>query len=259
MVSTIRVVGFPQDATMRERKNYVCFLPGFEKSVLTKTNTLFVKFEDADLAEGACDILNTRPYDSDDPQVAPVQAEMAKNDMAEKCHQPSSVGQGQQQLQLLPQQWAAPPPQHWGAPPPPNYSHPAAVSRPVAVRHVTRPHYSVPPATPGPRAGAGVVVAPPRGPGVHSYAENEPKRARHAETPDEIFTIAVLGIGAKGLTEADVSDAFSIAPGFIGSRFITQLDAVFGKFDCPESASAAVETLSADGIPAEMARRNATW
>eukprot|EP00927_Polykrikos_kofoidii_P045114 TRINITY_DN38996_c0_g1_i1.p1 TRINITY_DN38996_c0_g1~~TRINITY_DN38996_c0_g1_i1.p1 ORF type:complete len:286 (-),score=45.93 TRINITY_DN38996_c0_g1_i1:56-913(-) len=285
MVSTICVVGFPSDAPMRERKNYVCFLPGFERSIFTKTSTLFVKFDCQENALTACAVLCQRPYDDDDPSVPSVHAELAKKDMDAHAKQMvisdvpvrilpaphisvASNGSGggggviaSNTGPILPVATYRPPPQPMQGihvPPPAmamrsagmpdngwlsNFGHSggmgvsscrgASVSSPVTV-------------------GGG-------GGGFTTDGGYGAKRARPAQDPMGIFTIAVLGMRAKGLAEEVVVDAMEGLPGYLASKPAHAVDGIFAKFSSPDAAILAMQVLNEGGIHAEMARRNADW
>lgn len=225
---------------MRERKNYVCFLPGFERAILTKTNTLFAKFQAQELAEQAIEILTYRKYDDDDPKSVPVSAQMAKNELAENCKQTAV-------------------PFVASAPPPMSFATPAASGKGGYVP-----------------AGKGKVVVVPQGyapaygkgktadwgytdPGQAAWGNNAAKRQRTAQEPTEIFTLAVLGMKSKGLTEETVTEAFMQTPGFLGTKASPQTDGLFAKFETPQHAQDALVSLETHGVHAEMARRNADW
>mmetsp|Transcript_55369 Transcript_55369/g.125904 ORF Transcript_55369/g.125904 Transcript_55369/m.125904 type:complete len:238 (+) Transcript_55369:58-771(+) len=233
-VSTICVVGFPADAGVRERKNFLRFLPGFERAVVTKTNTLFAKFETPTDAENAVAMLATVPYDQDDSSSYPVKAELAKSEMGEGAAQvtPSPrYGKGAPRamgFEAVPQMT-----QVYGAD---NYYSPASFAGGKGAARA---------------AGGFAARAAPYG------AADVSRKGKGMEDPNSIYTIAVLGLDKKGLTFDVVESVIGSLPGFLQHRSDAKINALFAKFDSPASARQAVEIATSQGIGAEMARRNA--
>jgi len=82
MISTIVVVGFPRDVCVRERKNTVRHLPGFETAhYIVKSQTVFAKFDSHEHAVAAAERLSSEPFDMDEPWLGSLQAELAKRDL----------------------------------------------------------------------------------------------------------------------------------------------------------------------------------
>jgi len=82
MISTIVIAEYPPDATVRERKNFARFLPGYESSFChLKSGNVFVKFVSPDFAQSALQLVAAVPYDLDDAAGWPVKVSMAKRDL----------------------------------------------------------------------------------------------------------------------------------------------------------------------------------
>jgi len=244
-VSTICVVGFPNDAGLRERKNYCQFMQGFERAVVSKTATMFVKFVSHEFALMAIEQLNTTPYDQDNPDSSPVRAELAKGEMTENTKQhPVALGGA-----------VEPAPMPYQGGPAPRMGFHAGPAAPMQQFHAfppqaAQPYTPGPPAMKGKGGGKGGLGFPGAGAGG-------PPRRRADEDPSQVYTVAVLGLHSKGLTEAYLQDLFSQATGFIQCKEQTAVNGCFATFETPELARAAVEFAIANGVQAEMARRNA--
>jgi hypothetical protein len=229
-VSTICVVGFPADAGIRERKNYLRFLPGFVRGVVTKTNTLFAKFETTADAENAIAMLTSVPYDQDDLSSYAVRAELAKSEM----------GDGAAQLASTPRHMKG------GA---------RGAGFDAAAMMYPSDNFYPPMGFAGgkgaTRASVGFMAR------ANPYGYEGARKGKGAEDPNSIYTIAVLGLEKKGLTFDVVESVISSLPGYVQHRSDSKINGVFAKFESPASAKQAVEIANSQGIGAEMARRNA--
>lgn len=84
-ITTILVVGFPVNVQQRELTNLCRYIPGYEDSCVVKGNTVFVKFQSAELANAAIFSINGTSHDPADPHTL-LKAEFAKREMEPRMH-----------------------------------------------------------------------------------------------------------------------------------------------------------------------------
>mmetsp|Transcript_9044 Transcript_9044/g.21595 ORF Transcript_9044/g.21595 Transcript_9044/m.21595 type:complete len:230 (-) Transcript_9044:72-761(-) len=217
-ITTLVVVGFPGDVSMRDRKNFVRALPGFEGARLNTKHTLFVKFDCVESAANALAWLQATPFDMDDPASRPVRASFANQelDLNRGSQRPVDI-QTQDSYFQTPRQSA-------------QYSPPEMVIPPASLR--SSPRY--PPQARG---------APPA------------KKQRGPPAAGGMSTVAVMGLQRKGLSEVDVKTVFEGMEGYEACKFAPNAGGCFVKFTTPYQAQVAVGGATAMGMEAELARR----
>eukprot|EP00451_Oxyrrhis_marina_P000345 CAMPEP_0204269328 /NCGR_PEP_ID=MMETSP0468-20130131/15861_1 /ASSEMBLY_ACC=CAM_ASM_000383 /TAXON_ID=2969 /ORGANISM="Oxyrrhis marina" /LENGTH=227 /DNA_ID=CAMNT_0051244701 /DNA_START=63 /DNA_END=746 /DNA_ORIENTATION=+ len=215
-ITTLVVVGFPSDATMRDRKNFVRALPGFEGARLNTKHTLFVKFDSVEAASNALAWLQATPFDMDDPSSRTVRASFANQEL--------DLNRGsQRQVDIqAPEAYYQAPRQ---------YPPPEAVVPPAGLMRHT------------PRYPPQVRSAPPA------------KRQRGPPATGGMSTVAVMGLQRKGLSEVDVRTVFEGMDGYEACKFAPNAGGCFVKFSSSYQAQAAVGGATAMGIDAELARK----
>mmetsp|Transcript_53198 Transcript_53198/g.121060 ORF Transcript_53198/g.121060 Transcript_53198/m.121060 type:complete len:337 (-) Transcript_53198:48-1058(-) len=222
MTSTIVIIGFPLDATMRERKNIAKYLPGFVTAhYLVKSGTVFAKFDSPESAQAAVDRLNHDIYDADDPGFGPLKASIAKRELEVR---------DEPQKKILAASASA--------------SYPSGLgSAPVALRPVSMGHMG------GMRemAGMGMPLSALTGP-----------RASSVPAAAGVDTVAVMKVGYQGLTPEGINETFGLLPGFIACQYNDRIDACFVKFNTAQAAQRACSRGMTMGIQAEMAKRSLT-